>query len=77
MGNPSSCREGSMYSVIFIWVIIHVSEKLDCRRGGIYKWVVKIKGALLISAYSMCGYTCNLPALQNFLLVTYSPDRLS
>ena len=26
---------------------------LDCVWGGIYRWLVKIKGALLISAYGM------------------------
>ena len=39
--------------VIFIWVVIHARKVLDCVWGGIYRWVVKIKGALLISAYGI------------------------
>ena len=34
-------------------VVIHACKVLDCVWGGIYRWVVKIKGALLISAYGI------------------------
>ena len=54
MGPPFFSRAIPTYGVLpysMIWVVIHARKVLDCVWGGIYRWVVKIKGALLISAY--------------------------
>ena len=48
-----------MADFVYWAVILHgssytrVAKVLDCVWGGIYRWVVKIKGALLISAYGI------------------------